>query len=172
MMNKWHGLMKIELFQLVRNGEVIYEERDIYNTLHFMGELFCLSALFTGGNNPNTVIPDNYYIGLDNRATISAADTMQTVLNEPVGNGYSRQLLSSASGFTTDVAGGVHRAVGNIVTFNATGVGWGPVSVIWITDKADNSGTLIASAPLSTPIQPASGDSVNMRMAMQLKNCP
>ena len=171
MAQNWHGLMKIDLLQHIRNGEIIYEERDVYNTLHFLGELYCLSALFLGGNNPNSFIPNNYYMGLDNRATVSPSDTMQTLNNEPVGNGYARQLLSSTTGFTIDISAGVHRAVGNIITFSASGVGWGPVQNIFLTNMSDNLGTLISTAILSTPIQPAPGDNINMRMAMQLKSC-
>ena len=168
----WHGLMRILEITWIRDGQIIFYDTDLPNTLHFLGEQFCLAALFTGGNTPNSVIPNNYYMGLDARATIDPSDTMQTLLNEPVGNGYTRQILSSTTGFTIDISQGVHRAVGNIITFSASGVGWGPVLNIFLTDKPDNSGTLISSAPLSTPIQANPGDQINMRMAMSLRNCP
>ena len=172
MSDKWHGLMRILEITWIRGGKIIYYDTDLANTLHFLGEAFCLSALFTGGTSPNTVIPASYYMGLDARPTINVNDTMQSLLNEPVGNGYARQLLSSTTGFTIDVGGGYHRAVGNVITFSASGVGWGPVNNIFLTDKGDNTGTLIASAPLSTPIQANAGDQINMRMAMSLRDCP
>ncbi len=168
----WHGLMTILQIDWIREDKIIWSAKDIKNTLHYLGELFCLSALFTGGNNPNTIIPANYFMGLDARPTIATADTMQSLLNEPTGNGYTRQLLNSSTGFTIDVNQGIHRAVGNIITFSGSGAGYGPVLNIFLTDKFDNSGTLISSAPLTTPIQFQAGDHINMRMAMTLKNCP
>jgi len=172
MSDNWHGLMRILEISWLRDGKIIYYDTDIANTLHFLGEQFCLAAIFTGGKNPNTVVPNNYYMGLDNRATINVQDTIQSLLNEPVGNGYSRQLLSSTTGFVIDVSQGVHRAVGNIITFSASGVGWGPVQNVFLTEKPDNTGTLISSAPLSTPVQTQPGDQINMRMAMSLRDCP
>ena len=165
-------LMRIDHVELVRDGKVIYREENILNQLHLLGEYYCLSALFTGGNTPNMVIPTNYYMGLDNRTILAAADTFSSLVNEPVGNGYVRQLLSSATGFTIDVSNGVHRAVGSIITFSAISLGWGPVQNIFLATTSDNSGYLISSASLSTPLQPAAGDSFNMRMSMSLRDCP
>lgn len=168
----WNGLLKILKFQVAREGKVIYEEENIKNILHTNGELFCLSALFTGGNNPNTFIPSDYFLGLDNRTTLAAANTMASLIQEPTVNGYARQSLSSTTGFVVELASGIHRAKGSIVTFNAIGGSWGPVRNMFLTDKIDNTGTLISSASLISPVTLNSGDAANMRISMQLKDCP
>ncbi len=170
--NDWHGLMQILWVEHVRDGKVIHREENKLNTLHFLGENFVLSALFLGGNNPNTFVPDQYYLGLDARAAIDKADTMEDVLNEPFVNGYARQPVSSVTGFSIDVVNGVHRAVSEIVTFSAAGGAWGPMKNIFLSDKQNTTGVLISSAPLTSPVTVASGDSVNMRMAMSLRYAP
>lgn len=168
----WPGLMQILWVEHVRDGEVLYREENILNKLHFLGEEFLLKALFAGGNTPNTFIPDQYYIGLDARPTISVDDTMEDLVGEPFVNGYTRQPCSSLNGFTIDVVGGVHRATSQIVTFTASGGGWGPMLNIFLSDKQNTTGVLISSALLSSPVTVISGDSVNMRMALSLRYCP
>ena len=168
----WPGLMQILWIEHIRDGKIIHREEHILNTLHFLGESFLLSALFLGGNAPNSLIPDQYYLGLDARATIAADDTMDDVLNEPFINGYARQPVSSTTGFTIDVVGGVHRVSSQIVTFSAAGGAWGPMKNIFLSDKQNNSGVLISSAVLTSPVTVQSGDAINMRMALSLRYCP
>lgn len=164
--------MKVLSLDVVRDGRVIHHEENIHNTLHYLGEEFLLNALFLGGNAPNTYIPNYYYIGLDNRTTIAVADTMEDLQNEPFINGYSRQAVSSLTGFSMTVSGGVHQVSSQIVTFSAVGGSWGPVSNIFLSDKPNTTGVLISSAKLTNPVTVQSGDSVNMRMGMSLRYCP
>lgn len=154
-------------FQVIRDGNIVYDERDIPNTLHFLGEEFCLKCLFTGGE-----VPPNYYVGLDNRSEILATQTIEDLENEPVGNGYLRQAVSSLTGFSIEVNNGIHRAVSGIVTFSASGSGWGPVSNVFISNVANSSGYLVCSAKLSSIISLIAGDAVNLRTGMSLKYCP
>lgn len=174
MVNKkdWPGIMQILSLEHVRNGKVIYREENILNTLHFQGESFLLSALFLGGNTPNSFIPDQYYLGLDARGTIAVADTMENVYLEPFINGYARQPASSSTGFTLDVVGGIHRATSHIVSFSAAGGSWGPMKNIFLSNQPNNTGVLISSAVLTNPVTVASGDIVNMRFALSLRYCP
>ena len=168
MKKDWHGLIKILEIQHVRNGEVIWEEKNLFNTLHVGGEMFLLSCAFD--SNPGVFPPANYYFGLDNRPTITVDDLMTDIVDEPVGNGYLRQAVSSTGQFSIDVLGGVYRASGQVVTFSATGLGWGPVSNLFMASAADDSGTLIASNSLSNAITLSSGDAINMRMALALQD--
>ena len=46
---------------------------------------------------------------------------------EPSGNGYSRQPVSSTTGFTIINNGGVYQARSNVVIFAAVTGSWGPV---------------------------------------------
>ncbi|MGK3945760.1 hypothetical protein ABK046_46375, partial [Streptomyces caeruleatus] len=67
---------------------------------------------------------------------------------------------------------GFYRATSQIVTFIATGAGWGPVSNLFMATSADDSGILLASNPLSNSITLESGDAINMRMALALRDVP
>ena len=169
MKKDWRGLVKILEVQHIRNGEVIWEEKNLLNTLHFGGELFVLSCCF---DNDGTLPPANYYFCLYNRASITIDDLMTDLSDEPVGNGYLRAAVSSSGSFTVDVLSGVYRATSQIVTFSATGSGWGPVRNLFLTTRSDNDGILIATSPLSSAVTLTSGDAINMRMALALQDVP
>lgn len=159
--------MTVLEFQVIRDGEIVYEERDIPNTLHFLGEEFCLKCLFAG-----EPIPTSYYVGLDNRSDILASQNIESLDGEPIGNGYLRQAVSSLTGFNIEVNNSIHRAVSGIVTFSASGSGWGPVRNVFLSNASNSSGYLISSAKLSSVVSLAAGDAVNMRTGMSLRNCP
>jgi hypothetical protein len=168
----WHGIMKVLEIQQVRNGKIIWQEKNIRNMLHRDGESFILRATFAGGQ-VSSVIPSHYYLGLDNRETIRDIDGMDSLISEPGTNGYSRQAVSSAGDFTVVLSeDGHYRAVSVIVAFQATGGSWGPVQNLFVTDKVDNSGSLISTAKFSVPVTVSAGDSVTMRIAMSLRDCP
>lgn len=169
----WSGLVKVLHIQhLSSSGEVIWEDRNLKNVFHTEGEAFVLNSVFSGGNNPNSFIPDNYYFGLDNRATPSAGDTMSDIVGEPTVNGYFRQSVSSTSQFTVSIVEGVNQANGPIIQFSASGGSWGPVRQLFLTNSAGVSGDLIATVALSTEITVEDGESVNMRMGLSLRDCP
>ncbi len=167
MKKDWHGLVKILEIQHIRNGKVIWEDKNLLNTLHIGGEMFILNCCF---DNPGTFPPAFYYFGLDDRSTIDPDDLITDLVDEPNGNGYLRAAVASTGQFTVDILGGIYRATSQIVTFSATGTGWGPVKNLFMTTSADNSGILIASNPLSNTITLTNGDAVNMRMALALQN--
>ena len=128
-----------------------------------------LKALFTG----EAAIPDNYYLGLDSRTSIVAADSMATVSAvEPSTGGYTRVAIPSAGEFTIETVGAVNRAIGPIASFPASGGSFGPVRNLFFTDKIDNSGYLISSVALSSPATVNSGEKINVRIAFSLKDCP
>lgn len=175
----WSGLMIVEEFKHIRNGEVIYEEYEIKNQLHLEGQQLILGAMFSGGPTANPFIPDLYYFGLDNRSIVAVDDTLATIGSlEPRQNGYARQPVSSTSGFTIEFNNdrAAYQATGQIVTFRGTGgspnaVVWGPVQNLFLTDRPIGAdiGTLIATATLSTAVSVRSGDSISMRMSMVIK---
>jgi hypothetical protein len=170
-----HAIRIIEIQHLSKNGEVLWEQKNLKNILHTEGEEFLLSAAFIGGKTSNTYIPTSYYFGLDNRATLAAADTMATVASngEPSTNGYARSSVSSLSQFTisTNISG-YNTATSPIVGFTASGGSWGPVRNLFLTDKSDNSGYLIASVALTTPKTVMAGEAIHARMGLELKDCP
>lgn len=172
--DNWNGLMKILwLEQRDKDGNVIASQKNIYNMFHTEGEAFLLRAAFVGGSE-QIYVPDNYYFGLDNRTTVAAGDTMDTIStdgNEPTTNGYLRQSVLSQSQFTPELTGGNYRVLSPIVAFSATGGDWGPVRNMFLTDRSDNSGSLIATATLSQPLTVEDGHVVSLRMALSLKDC-
>lgn len=171
----WFGIMKILELKLWKGDQLIWECENIRNVLHLKGEQFLLEAVFTGGQ-ANTFIPTNYYLGLDNRPAVSAGDTINSLIGEPNVGGYSRQQVSSTGTFivSLDNTTGHYMAVSPVVTFSASagGLGWGPTQVLFLTDKADNTGTLISSAFIPNVVNVDPGTSVTMRLGMLLKDCP
>jgi len=151
-------------------GKILFYENNILNILHNDGEEFLLRAAFTGGT-VSTVIPENYYLGLDNRGSLDVGDDMDSLIGEPQSGGYQRQLVSSSGDFAINFESGHFVATSPIVAFRSTSADWGPVSNLFLTDKADNTGSLISSARLSSPLIVALGDSVTMRIGMQLRDC-
>lgn len=165
-------LLKILDIKHIRNKEVIWESRDILNTFHIDGEEFILSTIFR--SVAGISIPSFFYLGMDNRSTIDITDNMQSITTEPSGNGYSRQPVSSATGFTIEqftVNDVEHwRAKSSIVSFDASGSQWGPVSNVFLTDRNDDTGYLISTASLGTTRNVAAGDSITFRFSLSLSN--
>ena len=167
MRNDWHGLIKVLDINHVRNGQIIWEAKNLHNILHQNGEEYFLTVLF---NNDGSLPPANYHLGLDERSILLVDDTMSNLIDEPTVNGYARQPVSSVSGWTIELANGVFRALGPIITFGATGGSWGPVSNLFLTNRTDNDGFLIASVALSNTITMSDGDAINMRMGLSLRD--
>ena len=171
MNENWHGLIRILEIQCVKDGDVLWKEENLYNIFHSEGEEFMLSAVFTGGVT-NTFIPEYYYFGLDNRTTLDATDTMTSLTQEPSTNGYTRQMIASTGQFTISQVGGIYVAESPIVSFSASGGAWGPVRNLFLTTQTDVTGYLISSVPLSQQVTVEDGASINVRMALGLKDCP
>lgn len=165
-MKNWKGLVKILEIQHARDNKVIWEDKNLYNTFHTGGELFLLSCAF---DNDGTVPPANYYFGLDNRTSVAVDDLLTDIEDEPTGGGYLRAAVSSSGQFTIENVDGVYRAISQVVTFNGTGVGWGPVSKLFLATSSDNSGLLISTVNLSSPATVIAGDSISMRMGLSLQ---
>lgn len=167
----WHGLIKIiEIKKIDKLGNVVWTQNNIPNLLHLRGEEFILRAAFTGGR-VSDVIPENYYIGLDNRGVISESQELSDITGEPSFSGYERQSISSSGDFTVSLDNGHYQAISPVMVFSANGGSWGPVGVLFLCDSSDNSGTLISSVQLQTPIMLNDGESVTLRFGGSLKDC-
>lgn len=164
-------LIHLEYIQHIsKDGKILWEDKDLYNVLHTDGEEFILRAVFLGGKTSNTYIPNYYYFGLDNRTTPAISDTMSDLVSEPFTNGYVRGAIASTSEFTLSTSSGNKKISSPILTFQATGGSWGPVKSLFLTDKSDDSGYLISSVPLSSALTLNSGESINLRMNLVLKD--
>lgn len=170
-MSDWHGIMKVLWIEHRREGELIWKAENIRNILHKDGESFILRAAFTGGQ-VSSVIPSNYYLGLDNRFSLDVEDDLGSLIGEPSGSGYARQAVSSAGDFVVTLEGSNYRATSPIVAFRAEVGNWGPVSNIFLTDTTTSTGNLIASAALPSAVTVIAGDQVTMRIGLVLKDCP
>jgi hypothetical protein len=165
MKTAWRGILKIDQIEHIREGEVIWRDENIHNVLHQQGESFLLSVCFA---NDGSILPSNYYFGLDARSTIAITDTISSLFDEPISGGYSRIPISSSSQFTIESVNGIYRATSPFIIFTASGAGFGPVSNLFMVTSSDSSGVLISSASLSSAITLASGDTVNLKMSLQL----
>jgi hypothetical protein len=163
-------LLTILEIQHLREGKVIWEAKNLPNTFHLEGERFILSAMFR--STAGISIPSFYYLGMDNRSTLSVGDNMASISTEPTGNGYSRQAVSSATGFEIEeyTADDLDhwRAKSTIVSFSASGSQWGPVTNVFLTDRLDNNGYLISTAPLGTTRFVGAGENITFRFAVDL----
>lgn len=170
---EWYGILRvIDVQHRNAEGELLWEAKDIYNMLHRQGEEFLLRAAFTGGSI-STIIPDNYYLGLDNRSAVALANTMTDVAErEPdFVKGYQRQPVSSSGDFSINIHNDHYVATSPIVAFQATTGAWGPVSNLFLSDKNDDTGYLIATAIMPGAVIVNAGESITMRIGMQLRPC-
>jgi hypothetical protein len=166
----WNGILKILEFSHFSQDEVLlYREKDIKNTMHFVGEDLILKMLFAG-----QPVPENYYVGLDSRSSIERSQTINQIFGlEPSSNAYSRQAVSSSNFSIITSSSGARQASSPTLLFRASGGSWGPVRNIFLTTALGfgANSILISSVPLSTLITVSDGEIVTMRMAMALSSC-
>lgn len=167
----WHGIMKIQEVQHLDScGNIKWQAKNIRNILHLEGEQFLLQAAFVGGRDSN-IIPEFYYLGLDNRLEVSAENTMENLISEPYGGGYERAELSSLNDFSINFQNNHYVATSPIVAFRSTVGDWGPVSNLFLTAEVSGEDKLISTAVLPSAIVLVTGDVVTMRITMQLRDC-
>lgn len=165
-MKKWHGLMKILEIEHVRNEKIIWKDSNILNIFHTEGEFHVLKCAF----DTTEAVPTNYYFGLDNRPEILVEDALADLVDEPNGSGYIRASVNTSGQFILEKKNGVWRSVSSIFSFAAVGGSWGPVSNLFMATTANNSGYLVGSAYLSSPVTLVDGDSLNLRMGLSLQD--
>ena len=163
-----HIFKIVEISHLASDGSVIWSARDLLNTFHSSGEEFVLRAAFLGGKKNNAYIPVTYFFGLDNRTKVTVADTMQTIQSEPSDNGYRRATVPSFAQFEMQDKGG-WVALSPALYFTATTKAWTEVRNVFVTDQSDASGYLIASVPLDKVYTLDAGQSLSLKVGIQLK---
>lgn len=162
------SLMTIKEVKHFKDGKCIWENYDIPNLWHSEGQEFMLAIAFS--RNHGLSVPNNYYLGLDNRSAITEGQTLADLVNEPTGNGYIRQGLSSTSSFSVGVnESNEIVAVSGIITFVATiSPGWGPIRNAFLTTSADSSGKLISTAHIGGMQSLSEGSSLSFRINLSL----
>ncbi len=167
---KWPGIMKIKYVEH-RDcvGELINRQENIRNTLHSGGEAFLIQAAFIGGP-VSSVIPDTYFIGLDNRESVAIADEMADIVGEPATGGYARNEVSSTDEFSLVYSNGLYSAVSPVLTFRSTSASWGPCANVFLAAEIDDEMTLLATAVLGQPISLGIGETITMRLSLQIRD--
>jgi hypothetical protein len=168
-MNTKPQLMTIDVKHF-RNGKCIWSAENLPNVWHQEGQEFLLANAFDTDGGIAT-IPDQYYLGLDDRSTLAEEDTLADLNNEPASNGYARQALSSVTGFAIGLVDSRMTAQSGIATFVATIGPWGPVANAFLTTSIDNSGYLIASVALSSRRTVVSSDAISVRINLSFSSC-
>ena len=175
MLKKWPGILILDEIKQIRNDQVIFEKNNIHNVLHVQGEEQILNALFVGGSISNNYIPSFYYLGLDNRSTVSETDTYASISGEPeTSTGYARQGISSTSGFSVVTSGSTVKAKSNLIAFSATTTSWGPVKNLFLTNVVSGSpvsARLYSTIEIGSSITVSVGDQISLIFSMSLKNC-
>lgn len=137
------------------------------NNITTEGEEAMLEVFF---RNNSTYAPTQFYIRLCND-TLTATDTLTTILNEPSSAGYAAQLVERSSvGFPTkELNDGAYRIVSKDVTFTASGGSIGPVTTAYLATTSDNTGKLICYKALSVTRTISDGDSGVISMKIKTK---
>lgn len=162
-------LLKIEeIKHLDCNGDILWESGNINNVFHLGGEEFLLKVSFNTAGGVE--IPSSYYLGLDNRTTLSLTDTLSNLSQEPTQFGYSRQSVSSANGFSVELVNENYKALSDVVVFSASGGTWGPIRNLFLATSSGSSGYLISSAALDTPRSVDDGQSMTIRISITLRS--
>lgn len=160
----------LDIKHVDRSGTVLWQRQNVLNLLHTAGERYLLEAAFVGGQ-VSTVIPENYYLGLDRRTTLAAGDTLTDLIAEPTTNGYARQSVSSTGEFTVSLDGGHYKAVSPILSFTADGGSWGPIRNLFLATSEDSTGILISTADLGKDLTVVDDQSVLLQVSVGLTNC-
>ena len=117
----------------------------------------------------NQEAPTEFYVRLCNDSLVET-DTLDDILNEPSGNGYSPQLVErSTTGFPTiELDSGDYRLISKTVTFTADGGNIGPVNTMFIATTSDNTGVLLAFLNLSLVRTILDGDSGTAELRIKI----
>lgn len=165
-MKKLMTVLEIKHFDA--QGKLLWEKKHIPNVIHHAAEQYFLSVLF---NTTAATVPINYYCGLDNRTSPDASDTLANLSQEPTQFGYTRQAVSSSTGFTVGLnTDSIYQATSNVLTFVASGGSWGPVKNVFLATTVNNSGVLLSTAALDGSRFLNDGESTTLRLGLTLRD--
>ena len=149
----------------IRNGKVIYEEKNKPNILVDEGEKAIIDVFY----RKNAVLyfaADMFYIGLY-KGTVSESTILTTIPNEPSGFGYARlQCERSNVGWPTIEKDGNNnwRVISKWLELTAVGGNIGPVSGAFICTSLDNSGALMGGVAMAVERTVLPGDKIQFRV--------
>lgn len=163
-MKKHNWYYAVWSFELVRDGKVI-ESMDIRNALTDEGEKLLCDVVFR-----NQDVPEAFYLRVCNDE-LDEADTLGTIQNEPMGNGYApARLERSISDFpSVEMDEGDWRVVSKVVEFTAVGGDIGPLNTIFLATGPQAEGKLMAFIKLPQERTIIMGDTGRVRMRIKFK---
>lgn len=134
--------------------------------LHTEGLQFLLECL-----SEVSVIPATYYVGLATDASPAENATVAD-LTEISDAGYARQTINSDDTDMVSSGAGTNDFKMTLKTVNfanSSGNPWTAVNIAFLTDKSDDSGSLISSGPVTNaPNTIADGEDMDVTMTLQL----
>ena len=136
------------------------------NLIHHEGEQFLLQALFSKEVNP---VPASYYLGIDARTTVAAADDLTDLVSEPSAFGYARkQLNSDTSNFPVSSDANGYFIITAVKQFVASGGSWGTQRNTFLTTASTGTGgKLLITSPFSAPRLMDDGVAVDVSMKIE-----
>ena len=164
----WNGLVVLEELLVTEKdtNNIIYKKENIRNVLNYGGQSLILSCMFMG-----TTVPVEYYVGLDNRSTITANQTMADISGEPSGNGYQRQPLVNGTNFEFVPAVTPPKVRSTTISFTGSGAGYSATDMFLCNVNTGYSGLLISTISFGTTLYITAGNVVSMKFAMTLGSC-
>ena len=152
-------------FKYYKKGKLIWQE-STKNALADEGEEAMLETFFRADA---VYTPTTFYMRLCND-TLAETDTLSSILNEPVGNGYiAQEIQRSAAGFPTKVLHeGDYRLISKEITYTANGGQIGPINTAFLATSSDNSKKLISYVPTSIVRTILDGDSMTANIRIKL----
>jgi hypothetical protein len=132
--------------------------------LHTEGLQFLLEVVFSEEQS----VPVNFYVGLCTDASLAEGVGLGD-LTEVTGTGYARQTVASDDvDFTSATTGtGDRKTTTKTVTFEAGG-DWTGANTVFLATTVDETGKLVASAPLSETRTLANGDTLDVAIEIDL----
>lgn len=135
------------------------EQKNLSNVLHFEGEQYILAAAFNTAMREHEGTPEFLYVGIDNRETVTPAQTLTDVVAaEPTLGSYQRAPISTKDGFASGwvrVKGKKDDSIfilNRTLTFRAEGGDIGRVKHYFLTTAAQGAnGKLIMTTPMKKP---------------------
>jgi hypothetical protein len=147
-----------------KKGDEVLFEGTFRNSLADQGEQLLLQTFFQAEN-----VPTNFFVGLG-YGTMSEASTLDTVPNEPSGNGYSRITLTrDTTGFPEmEMEDGDWVVWTEEKYFEASGGSIGPVNIAFIGATLPDATERLVSY-LSLPIEVTLADGETYTFAIKIK---
>jgi hypothetical protein len=132
--------------------------------VHTEGLQFLLEVSFSEEQS----VPASFYIGLATDASL-AEDASLGDQTEVSGTGYARQAVASDNTDFTSASTGTNdrKITTKTVTFTATGT-WTGAKTVFLASTVNDTGKLIASAPLSGTITLNNGSTLQVAIQITL----